>query len=112
LLPFALNRREDAIWSEMRDSKLSENLAIKIEQFRSRGRLASFEGEIFDEQSWIDLMIGCGIVPGRYDPMAASLDMTHMARRLKNLSVAFDQALVRTPEYEDGVRDFGSNETR
>lgn len=109
LLPFALNRRDDAIWSEMRDSKLPESLAIKIEQFRSRGRLASFEGEIFDEESWIDLMIGFGVVPDRYDPMAASLEMANMARRLKNLSAAFDQALASMQPYEDGIRDFGIN---
>lgn len=94
LLPFALNRRSDPVWSAMRESRRPDSLATRIDQFRSRGRFVAFEGEIFDEQSWLDLLIGFGTVPERYDPMARSLDMGMMARRLKKLTVAFDQALA------------------
>lgn len=94
LLPFALNCRDDVPWFRIQERKLPESLVRRIDQFRSRGRFVAFEGEIFDEQSWIDLMIGFGIVPERIDPMARSLDMTTMPRRLKNLTSAFDQALA------------------
>lgn len=97
LLPFVLNQRTDAAWSAMREHPLPESLAIRLDQFRSRGRLVTFEGEIWDEQSWIDLLIGFGVVPERYDPMARSLDMAIMARRLKKLTGAFDQALASLP---------------
>ncbi len=103
LLPFALNQRTDAVWSAMRESKRSESLAIRIDQFCSRGRFVAFEGELFDEQSWIDLLIGFGVVPERYDPMARSLDMAIMARRLKKLTGAFDQALASLPAYKDRI---------
>ena len=98
LLPFALNGRDDAPWSGIRNGDLPDSLAIRLEQFRSRGRFVAFESEIFDEQSWIDLMIGFGVVPERYDPMARSLDMATTARRLRNLASAFDQALASVPE--------------
>ncbi len=101
LLPFALNRRSDVPWFGIRERKLPESLIRRIDQFRSRGRFVAFEGEIFDEQSWIDLMIGFGVVPDRIDPMARSLDMTTMPRRLKNLTSAFDQALATMPLYAD-----------
>lgn len=100
-LPFVLNGRSDAPWCGMANSHLSENLAIRLEQFRSRGRFVAFEGEIYDEQSWIDLMIGFGVVPERYDPMAEALDMGVMARRLKNLASAFDGALTAVPDFRD-----------
>jgi len=93
-LPFVLNQRTDVAWSAMREQPLPESLAIRLDQFRSRGRLVTFEGEIWDEQSWIDLLIGFGVVPERHDPMARSLDMAIMARRLKKLTGAFDQALA------------------
>lgn len=101
LLPFALNRRSDVPWFRIRERKMPESLVRKIDQFRSRGRFVAFEGEIFDEQSWIDLLIGFGVVPDRIDPMAQSLDMTTMPRRLKNLTGAFDQALATMPLYAD-----------
>jgi len=101
-LPFALNGRDDAPWPGIRSSNRPDSLAIRIDQFRSRGRHATFEGELFDEQSWIDLMIGFGIVPERHDPMARSLDMGEMARRLKNLTNAFDRALASIPDSGQG----------
>lgn len=97
-LPFALNGRDDVPWPGIRESDLPDSLAIRMEQFRSRGRHVAFDSEIFDEQSWIDLMIGSGIVPERYDPMVRSLDMGAMARQLKNLANAFDRALASIPE--------------
>lgn len=103
LLPFALNSRSDVPWFRIQERKMPESLVRKIDQFRSRGRFAAFEGEIFDEQSWIDLMIGFGVVPDRIDPMARSFDMTTMSRRLKNLTGAFDQALANMPLYEDAI---------
>ena len=101
LFPFALNRRNDAPWCRIQEEKMPESLIRKIDQFRSRGRLVTYDGEMFDEQSWIDLMIGFGLIPDRIDPIALSLDMTDMARRLKNLSRAFDQALAAMPSNED-----------
>lgn len=103
LLPFALNRRDDGPWFGIQERKLPEKLVRRIDQFRSRGRLVTFEGEIFDEQSWIDLMIGFGMVSERYDPMAVSLDMTDIARRLKNLAGAFDIALATMPVGTDAA---------
>ncbi len=112
LLPFALNRRNDVPWFDIQERKMPESLARRIDQFRSRGRFVAFEGEIFDEQSWIDLMIGFGIVPDRIDPMARSLDMTEMARRLKNLTGAFDQALATIPFHGDAKGDPGTTADR
>tara|TARA_R110002051_G_scaffold242350_1_gene302729 strand:- start:256 stop:708 length:453 start_codon:yes stop_codon:yes gene_type:complete len=94
LLPFALNRREDLPWSDIGESKMPESLVRRIDQFRSRGRVVVYDGEIFDEQSWIDIMIGFGVVPERCDPLAQGLDMTIMARRLKSLVGAFDRSLL------------------
>lgn len=109
LLPFALNNRDDVPWFRIQESRMPESLVRKIDQFRGRGRFVAFEGEIFDEQSWIDLMIGFGIVPERYDPMARSLDMTTMSRRLKNLTGAFDQVLAEMPSCEDIIGNPGAD---
>ena len=110
-LPLALNRREDAPWAGLRGRTLADSLAIRIDQFRSRGRFVAFESEIYDEQSWIDMMIGFGIVPERYDPMAQSLDMAMMARRLKKLSSAFDRALATMPDHQLALGSSGADQS-
>ncbi|MEH6716400.1 tryptophan 7-halogenase [Parasphingorhabdus flavimaris] len=109
LLPFALNRREDLPWSDIGERKMPVSLVRRIDQFRSRGRVVVYDGEIFDEQSWIDIMIGFGVVPERCDPLTQGLDMTIMARRLKNLAGAFDRSLLEMGPCDGAVGNLDMN---
>lgn len=112
LLPLALNRRDDVPWIRIEEGTMPESLIRKIGAFRRRGRFVAYEGEIFDEQSWIDLMIGFEIVPERYDPIAQSLDMPNMALRLKNLTAAFNRALMEMRSQEDVIGNPEANAPR
>lgn len=96
LMPFHLNKRDDPVWQSAQRKELPDTAKIRLQQFRSRGRFVAFEDEQFDQQSWIDLMIGFDIVPERVDPMVRSIDMNQMARKLKNLAKAFDHSVLST----------------
>ncbi|MCA1748844.1 MAG: tryptophan 7-halogenase, partial [Sphingomonadales bacterium] len=62
-LPFLLNTRGEELWKALRQTPPSATLELRLAQFRSRGRFVTFDRELFDEQSWIEMMIGFGIVP-------------------------------------------------
>lgn len=96
LMPFHLNKRNDPVWQSARRRALPDTANIRLQQFRGRGRFVTFEDEQFDQQSWIDLMIGFDIVPERVDPMVRSIDMGQMAKKLKNLAKAFDHSVLST----------------
>ncbi|NNC72099.1 MAG: hypothetical protein HKN78_04400 [Sphingomonadaceae bacterium] len=98
LLPFVLNSRNDAPWAAIREAPLPETLQIRIDQFESRGRFVTFDNELFDRQTWIDMMIGFGIVPDRYDPMTDTLDMKRVAPVLKRMVDMFTAAIESMPE--------------
>ncbi|QLC23800.1 tryptophan 7-halogenase [Parasphingopyxis algicola] len=106
LLPLVLNGRNDAPWAGMREAALPETLAIRLEQFRSRGRFVTFDNEQFDRQTWIDMMIGFGVVPERYDPAAQSIDMRHVQPVLKRMVDAFTQAIDYMPDLARYRQDF------
>ena len=63
--------------------------------------MVQFDGEIYEQQSWIDAMIGFGVVPERIDPMAQGFDLREMAGKLKNLTSAFDRAIASMPDHDD-----------
>ena len=98
ILPFALNRRGDPLWSAMRDCALPETLQTRLDQFRSRGRFVTFDNEIFDEQTWIETMIEFGIVPDRYDPLADTFDMKQIVPVLRNLVDGFNRTIAAMPD--------------
>jgi tryptophan halogenase len=97
LLPFLLNGRSDAPWAAMREAAPPESLQMRIDQFAGRGRFLAYEHAVFDEQSWIDLLIGFGIIPRRCDPLARSLDMPRIATILRQMVAAFTGAIDAMP---------------
>ncbi len=95
--PFALNQRSEPIWNDARRMQLPDMLKTRITQFKSRGRLPVFEGELFDAQTWVNLLIGFGVVPERVDPKALAFDMPRLLPVLKKLAGDFAQTVNNLP---------------
>ena len=110
-LPFVANRREDGLWKDMADAPPPESLQLRIDQFESRGNFVEYDYEIFDSQSWTELMIGLGIIPRRFDPMARRLDMRRAQSELKNLASEFSQAIARMPEHAEFMAEYFAENT-
>lgn len=108
LLPPVLNGRDDAPWADMRKAALPETLALRLDQFRSRGRFITFDNELFDRQTWIDMMIGFGVVPERFDPLARSIDMRQVQPVLKRMVDAFTRAIHDMPDLARYRQDFAA----
>ena len=49
---------------------IPEALSYRIKLFRSSGRVAFEDRELFVEPNWLSVFIGQGIWPRRYDPLA------------------------------------------
>lgn len=96
-LPFLLNRRDERLWADIRDAAPPEQLQIRLGQFKSRGRFVEFDHELFERQTWIETMIGFGIIPDRYDPSAAYLDMKRLPPVLKAMVDGFTKAIEAMP---------------
>lgn len=99
LLPFVLNDRSDTLWTKLREADLPESLQIRLDQFKSRGRFVTFDGELFEEQEWIDMMIGFGLIPERHDPMARTIDMAQIGPSLGRMVDAFKQTIDAMPTH-------------
>ncbi|WP_299326521.1 tryptophan 7-halogenase [Parasphingopyxis sp.] len=97
-IPFLLNARDEMPWASVRGASLPQSLAIRLEQFRSRGRFVTFDSEQFDRQTWIDLMIGFGVVPCRYDSQVDAMDMRRIAPALKQMTDRFTQTIAAMPD--------------
>jgi tryptophan 7-halogenase len=100
-LPFVRNGIAHDHWRSLTDRPLSETLKRRIDQFESRGRVAMFDGEIYDTQVWSDMMIALGITPRRYDIAAGTANMNKMMGQLGAMVQAFDQTIAIMPAHKD-----------
>jgi len=78
-------RRDSPFWRQCASMAIPDSLAQKIELFRETGRVFRKNEELFAENSWVQVMLGQGIVPRSHHPIAAKLGDDDMARLLSTL---------------------------
>jgi len=68
-LHYAASRRDEPFWRRARDTAPPPSLAHTLALFMERGRLPFYEEETFTRDSWLAVLLGQGLIPGRIDPL-------------------------------------------
>ncbi|MES1156772.1 MAG: tryptophan 7-halogenase [Alphaproteobacteria bacterium] len=74
LAHYKLNgRRGDPFWDRARAMSVSDALDYKIKLFEARGVVALYDHESFQDENWISIFVGHGLMPRDYDPIADTM---------------------------------------
>jgi tryptophan 7-halogenase len=76
----ATQRGDTPFWRYCRDMSIPTSLQQKIDLFRAKGRALPTPDDLFTEHSWIAVMLGQGVDPQGYDPLADSLPVENLRR--------------------------------
>lgn len=101
ILPYLRNGRQEDFWADIPASITPESLRLRIDQFKSRGRFVPYDDALFDDQNWIDLLIGFEVIPERYDPRVRAIDMRKVIPTLKEIVDNFTQTIAAMPAHAD-----------
>jgi len=99
----ATDRRDSAFWRQCAAMDVPDTLAQKIELFRETGRVFRKNEELFAENSWVQVMLGQGIVPRSHHPIAAKLSDEDLARLLGALRQQVATTVRGLPPHADYV---------
>ena len=80
VLHYVANARDEPFWQQCRDMAIPEELQARIELFRDSGRIFRNGTEMFAEISWIQVLVGQGVLPGRYHPIVDQLPEAELRR--------------------------------
>ena len=106
ILHYHLNEREDSdFWKDCRHMSVPDTLTRKIDLFRANGRLYHREEDLFTDSSWLQVMLGQGILPKGYHPIADTLDEAQLKQMLANIRQIVTQAAAGLPRHEDFLRE-------
>jgi len=95
----ATDRRDSAFWRYCADMPIPDTLAQKIELFRETGRVFRKNEELFAENSWVQVMMGQGIVPRAWHPVAEKLSDDELDRLLGMLRQNVERQVASLPEH-------------
>jgi tryptophan 7-halogenase len=95
----ATDRRDSAFWRQCADMPIPDSLTHKIELFRETGRVFRKNDELFAENSWVQVMMGQGIIPRAWHPIAEKLRDDELARLLATIRENVAGTVARLPEH-------------
>ena len=85
--------------------RLPETLRSKIDLFQATGRIFREQDELFLEPGWVQVMIGQGMRPRSYHPIADQLSNEDLGKFFSDLRTLIDRAVKTLPSHEAFVRD-------
>jgi len=102
----ANGRVGEAFWDELRAMEIPDTLHQRIELFRETGGVFPSLDELFDLRGWVQVMIGQGIMPRRWHPLADTLEESRLRHFLEMTEQAYVQEASRLPDHGGYVKRF------
>jgi tryptophan halogenase len=102
VLHYSATERDDSpYWDYCRNIEPPAGLAEKLAMFRSSGRVFREHNELFTETSWEAVLVGQGIQPGGYHPVADLLPDDETLRRLASIRGTIAQTVAQMPTQDE-----------
>ena len=95
----ATERRDTPFWRQCADMEIPDSLAHKIQLFRETGRVFRRDDELFAENSWVQVMLGQGIMPEAYHPVATKLREEELDQFLSSIRENVARTVAGLPEH-------------
>ncbi|MFA6123481.1 MAG: tryptophan halogenase family protein [Sphingomonas sp.] len=101
ILHYKATERDDTpFWRYVRTMDVPDTLARKMALFAANGRIFREDDEMFAEESWIQVMIGQGVIPRAPDPLVGVTPDAEIARYLANVAEVIDKCVALMPSHE------------
>lgn len=107
ILHYHVTRRDDSdFWRYCRTMSVPDSLAHRIELFKETGRIFRTEDELFRIDSWSQVMIGQGLMPQQYHPIAQLMSEEELGRFLNGMRAHIAKSVERLPSHQDFIKRY------
>jgi len=100
------NRDDSPYWRAARDMAVPESLQHRIELFRETGRVFRIPNELFAENSWIQVMLGQGIMPRQHHQTADLMGDAELTHFLEGIRTTIARTVAQLPSHQQYVERY------
>lgn len=97
------NRTDSEFWNYCREMSVPDSLAQKIEVFKENAHVHRFNSELFNEISWVEVMLGQGLYPKGYHPLVDVVPPEEFSRRIAHVRRVLDAAVDYLPSHNEFI---------
>jgi tryptophan halogenase len=100
VLHYHVNERTDSdLWKHVREMSILPSLRHRIELFKESARVFRTSDELFAENSWIQVMMGQGMLPSSYHPVADLMSPEELQRFLAEIQARVKRLVAALPSH-------------
>jgi tryptophan halogenase len=102
-------RNDSAFWARCRGMPIPESLRQRIALFADSGRITVGEDEFCGVDGWLSVLLGQGVSPGSYDPLAEVTSLATARGALTKLSREMQAHATTLPTHRDFIGACGAS---
>jgi tryptophan halogenase len=106
VLHYYANERPEPFWRECREMQIPPELQANIDLFRDSGRFFRNADEMFSDVSWIEVMLGQGIVPRSYHPIIDQVPATELYEFVEGVRRTIANCVDAMPTHQQFIDRF------
>ncbi len=104
ILHYHQTQREDTeFWKYCKNMDVPDTLTHKIDLFKASGRIGRDVDDLFRDASWAQVMLGQGILPDDYNPMADKLNDDQLTAFLSDIRTIIEKAVAGLPTHDQYI---------
>ncbi|KQW80937.1 tryptophan halogenase family protein [Brevundimonas sp. Root1279] len=104
ILHYHATQRDDSeFWNHVRTMSIPDSLKTRVDLFRSRARVWGKQEDLFAFTSWVAVMLGQGIMPSGYDPMADQKPLAELATKLEGMRGVIQRGVASMPTHQQFI---------
>jgi tryptophan halogenase len=104
ILHYKQTRRDDTeFWRYCANMKVPDSLTHKMELFAETGHIYREIDDLFRESSWVQVMLGQGLMPRAYHRMADKLSVVQLNQFLSDVESLITKAVAPLPDHAEFI---------
>ncbi|MAJ50194.1 MAG: tryptophan halogenase [Flammeovirgaceae bacterium] len=96
---YANQRTGEPFWDMCRDLPIPDSLSQRVALFKDAGRVFKPQEDVFSENSWVQVMMGQGIMPERYHNIVDSMSTEQLRQFLNDIQSDVERTVAALPNH-------------
>lgn len=97
------NREDTPFWAYCKNMDVPDTLKDKIELFRQSAKLRSDKEDLFAESSWVQVLMGQGLIPENYHSRANAMSSEQLEQFLGRIRSMIDAQMGTIPSQSEYI---------
>lgn len=107
ILHYKVTQREDSpFWRYCKSMEVPSSLSRRIELFKQCGRIFREDVDLFVENSWVQVLMGQGVTPEQYHPIANMMTKAELDHFLTGIKNSITKTVLGLPSHKDYLQSY------